>query len=341
MSKFKLEFTLKQHTPIIHFQSEQSGATLRATELKPKLDRFLIEMFEKNQTDYKDFLISGKEKALDYKVTIEAKGKIEKTLPNSFLFFSNNVIKEESLKTKMLKAHSIKIEFFSFKTELIEQIDACIDDFLLTTNFGARSSKGYGGFSRKNDNLEKRLKKYYPIVFKLSSTTKDWENDIDTIHKKLKAGINFRSYHKSLLFQYMCTKNIRWEKRKIKQEFPALAKSKDGHQPIDCNTKFDFRYVRAMLGLAGINEYQGKQVVTISHKKGEIGRFESPITYKIIDNSIYLLCDRSYEKIMNETFEFKLKGKSFEIKTPSKDEFDLYEFLKFVEKQEHLISEVN
>ena len=40
---FKLEFTLKQHTPIIHFQHEQDGATLRATELKPKLDKYLIE----------------------------------------------------------------------------------------------------------------------------------------------------------------------------------------------------------------------------------------------------------------------------------------------------------
>ena len=341
MSKFKLEFTLKQHTPIIHFQSDQTGATLRATELKPKLDRFLIEQFEKNGIDYEGFLISGKDKALDYKVKIEAKGKIEKTLPNSFLFFSNNVIKEDALKTKMLKAHSVKLEFFSFKTVIIENINNYIDDFLLTTNFGARSSKGYGGFSKKSDNLEKRLKEYYPIVFKLSSSSKDWENDVDTIHKKLKSGINFRSYHKSLLFQYMCTKNIRWEKRKIKQEFPALAKSKNGHAPIDCNTKFDFRYVRAMLGLAGINEYQGKQVVTISHKNEKIGRFTSPITYKKIDNTIYLLCDRSYEQIMDETFVFKLKGKSFEIKTPSKSEFDLYEFLKFVEKQENLISEVN
>ncbi|MFK5976154.1 MAG: hypothetical protein QM493_06565 [Sulfurovum sp.] len=43
MSKFKVNFTLKQHTPIIHFQSDQMGATLRATELKPKFDKFLIK----------------------------------------------------------------------------------------------------------------------------------------------------------------------------------------------------------------------------------------------------------------------------------------------------------
>lgn len=39
----KLTFTLKQHTPLIHFQHDQAGATLRATEVKPKLDQFLFE----------------------------------------------------------------------------------------------------------------------------------------------------------------------------------------------------------------------------------------------------------------------------------------------------------
>lgn len=45
---YKLEFTLKQHTPLIHFQHDQAGATLRATEVKPKLDQYL---FEKLLTD--------------------------------------------------------------------------------------------------------------------------------------------------------------------------------------------------------------------------------------------------------------------------------------------------
>jgi hypothetical protein len=41
---YQLKIQLKQHTPIIHFQHDQAGATLRASEVKPKLDRFLIEM---------------------------------------------------------------------------------------------------------------------------------------------------------------------------------------------------------------------------------------------------------------------------------------------------------
>jgi len=336
-SNFKVEFTLKQHTPIIHFQSEQSGATLRATELKPKFDRFLLE----NVEDIPFIKNANKHKSLDYKVKITSIGTVTKSLPNNFLFFANNAVKIEKDKIFMLEAQSLKVEFFSYKTELIEHINKYFEEFILVSNFGARSTKGYGSFSTKVENIEKKLKNYYPIVFKIQNPNiQKWEEKVDTIHKLLKSGINFRSYHKSLLFQYMCTKNIRWEKRKIKEEFPSLA---TGKTPIDCNVKKEYRYIRAMLGLAGINEFvvgRDRHTVTISHKEKEIHRFTSPIKYKIIDNNIYLLCDRSYEKIMNETFIFSFKGKKFDIKTPAKNEFDLYEFLKFVEKQENIISEV-
>ena len=52
---YKLEFTLKQHTPLIHFQHDQAGATLRATEVKPKLDFFIMKKLlnDPNIPDYK------------------------------------------------------------------------------------------------------------------------------------------------------------------------------------------------------------------------------------------------------------------------------------------------
>jgi hypothetical protein len=335
MSNFKVEFTLKQHTPIIHFQSEQSGATLRATELKPKFDKFLKEYVFKGILP-EDFLINKDIEALNYKVSIKATTS-EVSLPNSFLFFANNATGVEKKHT--VKNQSIHVEFFSYKIELIKIIKESFNDFLLITNFGARSSKGYGSFSHTLDNREEVFKKYYPIVFKINDfhNILKWEDKVDTTHKLLKSGINFKSYHKSLLFQYMCSKNLRWEKRKIKEEFPSLAK---GKEPIDCNVKKEYRYIRAMLGLAGINEYQGKQIVSISDKDKKIERFASPIKYKVVDNAIYLLCDKSYEKIMDKTFTFKYKGSSFDIKTPSKDQFDLYDFLKFVENQESIVQEV-
>ena len=42
-SAFSLNYTLKAQSPMIHFQAQQQGATLRATEVKPKLDKFIIQ----------------------------------------------------------------------------------------------------------------------------------------------------------------------------------------------------------------------------------------------------------------------------------------------------------
>ena len=85
-NKFKVEFTLKQHTPIIHFQSDQVGATLRATELKPKFDRFLLEM----QQDLPFRKDSSGKLSLNYKVKVVAKQvKREEIDSRDSLFFGN------------------------------------------------------------------------------------------------------------------------------------------------------------------------------------------------------------------------------------------------------------
>lgn len=54
-----LRIKLKQHTPIIHFQHSQDGATLRASEVKPKLDRFILTKLGEAKKEYST-------KALDF-----------------------------------------------------------------------------------------------------------------------------------------------------------------------------------------------------------------------------------------------------------------------------------
>ena len=52
-----LKVTLKQHTPLIHFQHDQYGATLRASEVKPKLDKYIITtVFGNNFQKVKNYL---------------------------------------------------------------------------------------------------------------------------------------------------------------------------------------------------------------------------------------------------------------------------------------------
>jgi len=352
MSKYKLEFELKQHTPLIHFQGKQHGATLRATELKPKLDRFIITQlgdgdYEAGKVEVKNrgWLVGkGDHPALDYKVRIVNSGAIKRELPNRNLFFANSD-KEEEDKIISVFATNIKVIIFVTNKNLRVAINNYFDDFLFITNFGARSTKGYGSFTHIENNITTRLRKYHSHVFRFKHVGNDWQQAVDTFHRKIKAGLNPVANrdvpYKSFLFKYLCeTHSLRWEKRKIKQEFPGVIGAND-KQPNDCPQISDdkFRYARAMLGVAGINEYdRGNKTVTIEHETTK--RFASPIMYKIIERDVYILFDDSYKEIMDETFTFTYNRESFTIQTPSEDEFDLYGFLKYIEQHETLIEEV-
>lgn len=90
-----LKVTLKQHTPLIHFQHTENGATLRASEVKPKLDRFIIEKLGggnydnvKNQVKntYPQLFIPKEGVfALDYKLKIKAFGNRNEYLISSYI----------------------------------------------------------------------------------------------------------------------------------------------------------------------------------------------------------------------------------------------------------------
>ena len=345
MSKFKVEFTLKQHTPIIHFQSEQSGATLRATELKPKFDKFLLEKVE--DIPYKEN--ANGHKSLDYKVKIINKTNVLST-PKAYV----NPKKETDTTAyqspyfadankSILATNDIKIEFLCFNSTLKDAIDKYKDMFFIYENFGTRQNKGFGSFLRKDitdEEIKKNLSQHQNHIFLLGNykTYKEAFKTIDNFYKKLKMGIN-KPYQKSLLFKYMCnTYNTGWEKKFIKNNFPEVIHG--DNQPIVCQDDKEFKYIRAVLGLAEHNEFRppsGKKQVKIK-SKDKIDRFKSPITFKVFNNKIYILFDDSYKTILDKEFTFTLNGKSKNIKTPQ--QFDLYEFLKFVQKQENLITEV-
>ncbi|KGN84804.1 hypothetical protein HQ41_03985 [Porphyromonas sp. COT-290 OH860] len=67
---YRLSFELVQHTPIIHFQADYQGATLRASEVKPKLDKFLLKCFKRDKISIpNNWLIPGQKDALSYKLS--------------------------------------------------------------------------------------------------------------------------------------------------------------------------------------------------------------------------------------------------------------------------------
>jgi hypothetical protein len=179
---YKLEFTLKQHTPIIHFQHDQDGATLRATEVKPKLDRFLIEKmggkekvnkswfnnFEKGSLDYK-LMIFAEDKPTFYwissnpdsKDTSFKKGKDNDRINNAnkdgsvYLnktqYFGDNQYIDKNEKEwknirKGIKYDKVRLKITVLHDELRKEIQNSLDQFFCLHNFGTRQSKGFGCF---------------------------------------------------------------------------------------------------------------------------------------------------------------------------------------------------
>jgi hypothetical protein len=341
MSKFKVEFTLKQHTPLIHFQADQSGATLRATELKPKFDRFLKEYVLGGSFDrlnYKVKIIGSNYEKYTYKTYVNPKkaGKYDRV----GAYFGN---------LKAIKfQQNIRIEFFSFNADVIEKIREYFADFISITNFGARQNKGFGSFSVvKIDDKEitfdeKRLLRYYPKIYKTNSA--DPLKKILEDYQYLKSGTN-RPYKKSLLFEYMCKNNVRWEKRMIKEylkkDFPSIFENlKYEKEPIKCKNEqnFEYQYIRGLLGITeqieflkrDARNFRDKIKIQIKSKDKSIERFKSPITYKVINNNIYVLAVNEIP-VKGKEFIFKVRGERGKLYKPIKipQDFDIFKFLDF------------
>jgi len=324
---YKHEFYLKQHTPIIHFQHDQEGATLRATEVKPKLDKFLIKLkggWNQIPILWKVDPENEQHKALDYKIRF-----ISNSQP---IRFENIRTITEADKNAILENKVIECIISSFNKELIDFIKINIKAFFVIHNFGNRQSKGWGSFLPNDitgNDFEQTLRNHSLIAFKkrmdgnhfdqnrYNSIIKDW--------RILKSGQQHPSYIKSKLFEYMCSKGIRWEKRWIKQQitndrnnFPEGLRGT--RPPVDCpRNNFDFKFVRILLGMPEHYEFQTNnngiiyQVKIRSNNQDfAIERLKSPVDFKWFDNFIYLFIseDRLPTGIFNKSFEFIVHKKN-------------------------------
>jgi len=260
---FQLIIPLKQHTPIIHFQHEQAGATLRATEVKPKLDNYLIkDAFGSDKSKYANFLVGGPKSelsALDYKLSVSWEpDKKDICIPiirgdrNIPMFFAN--MGEDYQERGLVTYQNISLHFHSFYPDLLEVIKQHIEAFFACTNFGMRSTKGYGSFTVVDSKPEVSPK------FSFFIETTDWQSalqHIDLFYKSMRGGINGAAvpqnlkltrwddrerrevpvsfvngiYMKPLLFLYANDNEIQWEKRTIKQSagnlFPFYQQNRD------------------------------------------------------------------------------------------------------------------
>lgn len=179
MNDWQKDYKLVQHTPLIHFQHSEPHACLRATEVKPKLDRFLIEQLEKDDRFgdgrwKKWFVGDGSQQSFDYMMRItpnseqvERTQSIERAIaraehrpPNASFheihknYFGNmasgNNIQDtirKTFKESLFYKDGLTLTIRCFIPELLTLIDEHIRGFFMMHNFGTRQRKGFGSFT--------------------------------------------------------------------------------------------------------------------------------------------------------------------------------------------------
>lgn len=179
MNDWQKKYKLVQHTPLIHFQHSEPHACLRATEVKPKLDRFLIEQLEKDDRFgdgrwKKWFVGDGSQQSFDYMMRItpnseqvERTQSIERAIaraehrpPNASFheihknYFGNmasgNNIQDtirKTFKESLFYKDGLTLTIRCFIPELLTFIDEHIRGFFMMHNFGTRQRKGFGSFT--------------------------------------------------------------------------------------------------------------------------------------------------------------------------------------------------
>lgn len=352
-----LTITLKQHTPIIHFQHDQEGATLRATEVKPKLDKYLIEKKGGWEKIPKEWKIGGGmegQKALDYKLSIQT-------------LSANPSPKEIEIippdKKKTLKTNKVELVIFSFHKQVLDLINQHIDAFFAVHNFGLRQNKGWGGFLSDEitqpEQYEKLLRLSGYTIYKYSKTVNSGDFYVPlmrNVWQILKSGQNHGGYKKSLLFKYAAGQGIRWEKRAIKKALFDKIKVKElprdliaTHEPVDvlkgekgCVTNekayfswrdnaefsFDYRFIRLLLGMPEHYEYRayGNYIYQVKPKSlNGIERFKAPITFKVFQQNLYAVVatEPFPPELLNEANEFAFSVQQKQNNQKVGDEIDL------------------
>lgn len=314
-----LNFTLKQHTPMLHFQHGQKGATLRASDVKPRFDRWLIKKVWNEDFDAcKKYLVgySVREeralrsryfgegyRALNYKMRIVPAGEPvvqrivhERTTrdgrvrldSDAPMYFGYDDDKPEELNLKAVSYDEVGLTLVLTGPEasvLGEVIKSHVGLFFMTHNFGTRATKGYGSFTVKDDCAE-------PTKLKYTFEGDLWQElmkDIDIFYKTIRGGINWphkNLYFKSLMFAYAKSKGKRWDKKTIKENLlnpTEINRQKNVHDDPDILTyregADDMYDFRDALGLS-TDEKWDYYGVKISKNNDSIPRFASPILFK-------------------------------------------------------------
>ena len=271
---FKKTYTLKQQTPIIHFQYAQSGATLRATEVKPKLDAFILKKVGEKTAQSEGWFI-GDTEALNYKMRFHSPGeeRVDLSTKAYDIYYGNMGEDTIFVEGIFAKNKTVTMEIICFYEKLRDMIDSVLENFFNVTNFGRMQNKGFGSFilePKANDRInvrklriQKQLCEQYGAAHCYSFPAEgQCFKRIKTVYSIIKSGLNFGGYRRSLLFYYMHDMSIGNEKAWLKQRgiAPSVFKTEDNRKKYklyrESKNTHDPLYVRALLGVGDHVEYK-------------------------------------------------------------------------------------
>lgn len=318
---FQKTYTLLPQSPLIHFQWKQPGAALRATEVKPKLDRYIIKRYGEPIPD--NWRNEQSPNALNYKLRLVADGSPEFSLLGYIgrrnadtpekqeyvnigcpydIYYGNMGTNDEKRGVTV----KIRMTVDCFLPELLKYIDDIIGDFFIVKNFGTMQGKGFGSYivdGKPNDSnyiCQTLTTEYQANACYRFKASRAPFKQIKCIYSLMKTGLNQSYlrppvYRRSILFDYMHDNNIGNEKAWLKQSkiAPALGRNTSGK---------------------------------------EIERLSSPVLFKVINSVVYFVGMPVNEEIYGKTFLFSSSMGSGEISVPCKDELPdnfMNEFMRY------------
>lgn len=163
---YKLRFTLKQVVSMIHFQGDESNSTIRATDLKPKLDRFIYHFYVyKNNKDDKNDKIEWTNK---FELSDE-KNKINKVLSHMNESLKKDILLDFKYMKNFALNYKVKIkvgkECSKEESSLILNENKKSIEYVGAAKYIMREKKGKDGrFSRgEPTDVHKTGKKYEEV----------------------------------------------------------------------------------------------------------------------------------------------------------------------------------
>lgn len=223
-----------------------------------------------------------------------------------------------------------------------------IQSFFLYENFGNRQNKGFGCFevtgiyldndsnSQQLKSNEELLKKNFLFCYKKVCKSNNLNVIFSTItkdYKILKSGDSSRNIKSKLMLYFLkqikrnLGNRILWEKdffrKNSDDKYQKIGNEKyhlKGHYTFEILPSDSFKYIRALLGVANqyefllmnppMNNMKNKLVISVDGGKSGVERFKSPITFKVLDNCIYLVGNQINRNILNKEFNYFIKIKS-------------------------------